>query len=71
MKGYVTLSKIQGLEHHCLLSCPGHSLGLILPLCRDAIGVYYSFRRIGYLSVSVCIVTYYAPCAYDITITRI
>ena len=31
----------------CLVAYPGHSLGVVLPLCRGAIGVFYS--REGFL----------------------
>ena len=26
----------------CLVSYPGHSFGVVLPLCRDAVGIFYS-----------------------------
>ena len=31
----------------CLVSYPGHSLGGVLPLCREAVGVFYSPSRLG------------------------
>ena len=31
----------------CLVSYLGHSLGKVLPLCRDAVGVFYSPSRLG------------------------
>ena len=31
----------------CLVSYPGHSLGGGVPLCRDAISVFYSPSRLG------------------------
>ena len=32
----------------CLVSYPGHSLGKILPLCRDAVCVFFSPSWLGY-----------------------
>ena len=32
---------------HCLVSYPGHSLREVLPLCRDAVGVFCSPCRLG------------------------
>ena len=32
----------------CLMSLSGHSLGGVLPLCRDAVSVFYSPSRLGY-----------------------
>ena len=31
----------------CLVSYPGHSLGGVVPLCRGAVGVFYSPNRLG------------------------
>ncbi len=31
----------------CLVSYPGHLLGGVLPLCREAVGVFYSPHRLG------------------------
>ena len=31
----------------CLVSYPGHSLGGVLPPCREAVGVFYSPCRLG------------------------
>ena len=31
----------------CLVSYPGHSLGGVVPLCREAVGVFYSPSRLG------------------------
>ena len=31
----------------CLVSYPGHSLGGVLPPCREAVGVFYSPSRLG------------------------
>ena len=46
MKGYSTFpqgSSIAGTSpSDCLVSYPGQSLGGILPLCRGAVGVFYS-----------------------------
>ena len=33
----------------CLVSYLGHSLGGVLPLCREAVGVFYSPSRLGNL----------------------
>ena len=35
----------------CLVSLPGHLLGGGLPLCRDAVGVFYSPRRLGKIQI--------------------
>ena len=32
---------------NCLVSYPEHSLGGVLPLCREAVGVFYSPSRLG------------------------
>ena len=41
-------SNITGtLPLDCLMSCPGHSLGGVLPLCRDVISVFYCPSRLG------------------------
>ena len=40
-------SSITGhLPSYCLMSYLGHSLGVVLPLCRDAIAVFYSTDRL-------------------------
>ena len=48
MKGYSAFPKAPALlePHHldCLVSYAGHSLGGVLPLCREAVGVFYSPR---------------------------
>ena len=31
----------------CLVSYPGHSLGVVLPLCRGAVNVFYSPSQLG------------------------
>ena len=31
----------------CLVSYPGHSLGVVLPLCRDVVSVFYIPSRLG------------------------
>ena len=33
------------------MSYPGHSLGVVLPLCREAVGAFYSPSRLGKLKV--------------------
>ena len=38
----------------CLMPYPGHTLGRVLPLCRDAVGVFYSPSRLG-KCVCVCV----------------
>ena len=40
MKEYSAFSKVPA-------SYPGHSLGGVLPLCREAVGVFYSLSRLG------------------------
>ena len=46
MKGYSAFPKAPALlepsPSDCLVSYPGHSLGGVLPLCREAVGVFYS-----------------------------
>ena len=43
------ISKARALPWDCLESYPGHSLGWgFLPLCRDAIGVFYNHWRLGH-----------------------
>ena len=37
----------------CLVSYPGHSLRGVLPLCREAVGVFYSPSRLGNLPKKV------------------
>ena len=32
----------------CLVSYPGHTLGQVLPFCREAVGVFYSPSRLGH-----------------------
>ena len=36
----------------CLVSYPGHSFGRVLPLCRDAVCVFYNPSRLGKASLS-------------------
>ena len=31
----------------CLVSFTGNSLGVVLPLCREAVGVFYNLSRLG------------------------
>ena len=33
----------------CLVSYPGHTLGVVLPQCRGAVGVFYSPSQLGKL----------------------
>ena len=41
-------SSIAGtLPSDCLVSYPGHSLGGVLPLCREAVSVFYSPSQLG------------------------
>ena len=40
------------LPSDCLVSYTGHSLGVVLPFCREAAGVFYSSSRLG--KVLVC-----------------
>ena len=53
-------------SHHqiFLVSCPGHSLSGVLPLCRDAVGVFCSKKSLGkksllyiyiYIYIYVCV----------------
>ena len=45
------VSKAWALPSDCLMSYLGHSLGEVLLLCRDAVGVFYSPSRLGCLIV--------------------
>ena len=38
---------------NCLVSYPGHSLGVGLPLCREAVGKFYSPNRLGNKNLEV------------------
>ena len=33
-----------------LMSYLGHSLGWVLPLCSDAVSIFYSFSQLGYIT---------------------
>ena len=38
----------------CLVSYTGHSLGVgVLPLCREAIGIFYSPNRLGNINIVI------------------
>ncbi len=37
----------------CLVSYPGHTLGVVLPLCKGAVGVFYSPSRLGNTQLNV------------------
>ena len=54
-------SNITGvLPSDCLVSYPGHSLGGVLPLCREA--VVYSTAPADWARVCVCVYTYIYIC---------
>ena len=40
-------SSITGTSSVCLVLYPGYSLGVVLPLCRDAVDVFYSPSWLG------------------------
>ena len=39
---------IGGSLSDCLVLYSGHSFGVILPICRDAVGVFHSPSRVGH-----------------------
>ena len=44
-------SRIEASSSDCVVSYPGHSLGVgVLPLCRDAVSVFYSPIRLTYIN---------------------
>ena len=55
MKGCTAFPKAGTSPSDCLVSYPGHSLGGgVLPLCRGAVGVFYSPSRLGKRHVGYC-----------------
>ena len=40
----------------CLVSYPGHSLGVVLPLCRGEVSVFFSPNRLSKLFLVVVVV---------------
>ena len=59
MKGFSTFPKAQGFEpHHQIVLChiQDTCCGWVLPLSRDAIGAYYSPRRLRWEGVKKIVV---------------
>ena len=49
------ISKAAASPLDCLMLCPVHSLEVgVLPLCRDAVSVFYSPRQLGFLKLMAC-----------------
>ena len=56
MKGYSTFPKAPALlePHHPIILCQSRTfIGGVLPLCREAVGVFYSPSRLGNASMFV------------------
>ena len=51
MKGILCISKRSSITGasplDCLVSYPGHSWGVVLPVCKGAVGVFYNPSRLG------------------------